>query len=220
MAGHRGTGGTFQELITGSPCSVPSVLRVPVSSRNKRPSAGSRRRQVTVRDKRDIAVGEQRRHPGQHRVGPRGHLGDGLARMCRVARDDPVAPQVPAGAFGPDHRGGPPFVAAVVPLPQVGVLLHLGEPGQAGGPHGALRGAGEGRANGPGGERGGQRGGHRLTGRRQRHVGTAGVPQVAAPLGLAVPEQDQFTHEPHDDRSARYGRARPGAAIGPRAVSW
>ena len=32
--------GTFQEVITGSPCSTPSVHRVPVSSRNSRPSAG------------------------------------------------------------------------------------------------------------------------------------------------------------------------------------
>lgn len=46
--GQRGTGGTFQELITGSSCSVPSVLRVPVSSRNSRPAAGSRRSQRAV----------------------------------------------------------------------------------------------------------------------------------------------------------------------------
>jgi hypothetical protein len=44
----RGTEGTFQELITGSSCSVPSVLSVPVSSRNRRPAAGSRRSQRAV----------------------------------------------------------------------------------------------------------------------------------------------------------------------------
>jgi periplasmic divalent cation tolerance protein len=41
---HPAMGGTFQDVMTGSPCSVPSVLSVPVSSRNNRPAAGSRRR--------------------------------------------------------------------------------------------------------------------------------------------------------------------------------
>ena len=39
-----GAGGTFQDVMTGSACSVPSVLIVPVSSRNIRPPVGSRRR--------------------------------------------------------------------------------------------------------------------------------------------------------------------------------
>ena len=37
-------GGTFQDKMTGSSCSVPSVLSVPVSSRNSRPAVGARRR--------------------------------------------------------------------------------------------------------------------------------------------------------------------------------
>ena len=41
--GH-GEGDTFQDVITGSSCSVPSVLTVPVSSRNIRPPLGSSRR--------------------------------------------------------------------------------------------------------------------------------------------------------------------------------
>ena len=40
----HGEGGTFQDAMTGSPCSVPRVLTVPVSSRNSRPSAGGTRR--------------------------------------------------------------------------------------------------------------------------------------------------------------------------------
>ena len=39
-----GEGGTFQDVMTGSVCSVPRVLTVPVSSRNSRPSAGGCRR--------------------------------------------------------------------------------------------------------------------------------------------------------------------------------
>ena len=39
-----GEGGTFQDVMTGSACSVPRVLTVPVSSRNSRPSAGGSRR--------------------------------------------------------------------------------------------------------------------------------------------------------------------------------
>ena len=34
----------FQDVMTGSARSVPSVLMVPVSSRNSRPSAGGSRR--------------------------------------------------------------------------------------------------------------------------------------------------------------------------------
>ena len=41
--GH-GEGGTFQDAMTGSACSVPRVPTVPVSSRNSRPSAGGSRR--------------------------------------------------------------------------------------------------------------------------------------------------------------------------------
>jgi periplasmic divalent cation tolerance protein len=43
-AGRYGAGDTFQDVITGSACSVPRVLTVPVSSRNSRPSAGGIRR--------------------------------------------------------------------------------------------------------------------------------------------------------------------------------
>ncbi len=39
-----GEGGTFQDVMTGSACSVPRVPTVPVSSRNSRPSAGGSRR--------------------------------------------------------------------------------------------------------------------------------------------------------------------------------
>ena len=39
-----GEGGTFQDVMTGSACSAPRVLTVPVSSRNSRPSAGGSRR--------------------------------------------------------------------------------------------------------------------------------------------------------------------------------
>jgi hypothetical protein len=39
-----GEGGTFQDVMTGSACSVPRALTVPVSSRNSRPSAGGSRR--------------------------------------------------------------------------------------------------------------------------------------------------------------------------------
>ena len=44
VIGGYGEGGTFQDVMTGSSCSVPSVLTVPVSSRNSRPSAGGSRR--------------------------------------------------------------------------------------------------------------------------------------------------------------------------------
>ena len=45
LIGERyGEGGTFQDVMTGSACSVPRVLTVPVSSRNSRPSAGGSRR--------------------------------------------------------------------------------------------------------------------------------------------------------------------------------
>ena len=39
-----GEGGTFQDVMTGSACSVPRALTVPVSSRNSRPPGGGSRR--------------------------------------------------------------------------------------------------------------------------------------------------------------------------------
>jgi hypothetical protein len=77
--------------MTGSACSVPRVLTVPVSSRNSRPSAGGPQvaggehaQHVAVRDQRDVAAGQQGSDPGQHAFGPLGDLLDGLARVRGV----------------------------------------------------------------------------------------------------------------------------------------
>ena len=141
-------------------------------------------------------------------------------------RDDPVQPlgdlrrrsrRRASGASRPSSRarsrrisgGGDPLVVAVVPLGQVVVDLRVGEPGQLGGTTGALAGAGQHQVEVDAGEPVAQR-------RRdpdpllgQRQVGRRGVPAVAAPLGLAVPDQPHLVDGVVGQVRARHGTIRP-----------
>ena len=62
------------------------------------PAGGQHAQQVTMGDERDVAVGQQRAHPCQYRVGSGADLGERLPGVGGVAGDDPVPPQVPARA--------------------------------------------------------------------------------------------------------------------------
>jgi hypothetical protein len=55
-------------------------------------AGGQHTQHVPVRDQRDIAVGQQRRHPAEHLVGPLAYLFHGLAGMFGVAGDHAVPP--------------------------------------------------------------------------------------------------------------------------------
>jgi hypothetical protein len=87
------------------------------------PAGGEDAQHMTVRDQDHVAVGQQRPDPGQHPVRAFADRLDRFARMVRVAGDDPVAPQVPVRPCLLDLRGGQALVAAVIPLPQIRVLL-------------------------------------------------------------------------------------------------
>src|SRR5437879_1146443 len=91
--------------------------------------AGAVGRPGEVRVPCDVATGQQGNSPGQHAFGPLGDLLDGLAGMRGIARDHAVAPQVPAGPGFLDLRRGQTLVAAVVPFPQVGIGLRVGQAG-------------------------------------------------------------------------------------------
>jgi hypothetical protein len=199
---HRQQGGTFQELITGSPCSVPSVLRVPGTELEQpapgrlqpQPAGSQHPQQVPVGYQDHVAVRQQRGDPAQHRVRPVTDLRQRLTGVVGVTGDDAVAPQVPPGPLLPDLRRGRTLVSAVVPFPEVGVLAGAGKPGQRGRPDGAPHRAGEGGTDVTAGQRGRQRGGGIVPRGRERHIRAAGVPVRTAPLGLSVPDKDQLSH--------------------------
>ena len=140
-------GGTFQDMITGWPCSVPSVENVPVSSRNRRPPSGSSPSQRAVSTRSTCPWATSATSPsassGLTRASTasvRGsHLRHGLAGMRGVAGDHAVPPEVPARALGLDLRRRPPLVAAVIPFPQVRVELGVLKPGELCGAHRPLR---------------------------------------------------------------------------------
>ena len=188
--------------MTGSSCSAPSVLIVPVSSRKCRPlrrdelqeSGGEHAQHVTVRDQRDVSVAEQRHDPGEHPVGSLADLFHGLAGMFGVSGDDAVPPQVPAGMLFPNLGRGHALVAAVIPFPQIGVQLRVRQARQGRGHDRAPGRTGEGRYDMSPGQQGGQCRGGSLAAPGERDICPPGVPALQAPLGLAVPEQDQISH--------------------------
>jgi hypothetical protein len=168
--------------------------QLPVRRLELQVAGGQHAQHVAVRDQRHVAVGQQRQGPGQHPVGPLADLLNGLAGMRGVTRDHPVPPQVPAGTLLLDLRRGQALVPAVVPFPQVQILLDVGQPGQFGGPGRPPRGTGEDRHDVAPGQHRGQRRGRLLAVRRERDVCPPGVLAGLAPLGLAMPQQDQVSH--------------------------
>src|SRR5690348_10311508 len=166
----------------------------PVLRGEQQVAGGQHAQHVTVRDQRDVAAWQQGYDPGQEPADPVGDLLDALAGVLRVAADHAVTPQVPAGPGLLDLRRGQPLVPAVIPFPQVGLGLGVAEPGEGGGRDRAPRGAGEDGHDVPAGEHGSQRLGGFLALGGERDVGPAGVLAGLAPLGLAVPEQDQVAH--------------------------
>src|SRR5581483_9415992 len=112
--------------------------------------------------------------------------------MLTVARYHAVPPQVPAGPGLLDLRCGQSLVAAVIPFPQVGVLLGGrggAAEGQFGGADGALGRAGEDRGDVAVAEQRRYGGRTFLAVRGERDVRPACVLAGLAPLGLAVPQQ-------------------------------
>ena len=167
-------------------------MRVAEHSRSRgveaEPARGEHALQVTVADDRDVAVPQQRPDPVEDRVGAPGRLPD------RLSGDDAVTPQVPARPGRPDLLLGHALVTAVVPLEQIGIGFDVGQARQFRRPHGAAQRAGERGHHVAAGEQRAQRpaGGHARMG--QRKVGAAPVLAGPAPRGLAVPDQQQFTH--------------------------
>ena len=167
--------------MTGSSCSVPRVQTVPVSRRNSRPPDGGRPSHRAVSTRRTWPCATSATSPSPRNADARSSTrstrsptcSDGLARVVGVAGDDPVPPQVPAGPLLPDLRRRHALVAAVVPLPQVGVRLD-GEPAvearQLRGPPRPCRRAGEHRDDPPPGQHWRQR-----RPRRPRPCGVSGT---------------------------------------------
>jgi RNA polymerase sigma-70 factor, ECF subfamily len=187
-------------------------MRVAEHSRRRgveaEPARGEHPLQVTVADDRDVAVPQQRPDPVEHRVGARCHLPERLPGLA-LAADDAVAPQVPARPGRPDLLLGHALVTAGVPLEQIGIGLDVSQAGQLRRPHGAAQRAGERDRHGAAGQQRAQRpaGGHARVG--QRKVGAAPVLAGPAPRGLAVPDQQQFTHAwPYWHKPDRYSTAR------------
>ena len=132
-----------------------------------------------------VAVGRQRAL--DHAVGAGGEL------LERLAAGAVVAPHVPARALDADLLRGPPLVDAVVALPQVGVGLGaVAEAGQLGGAAGALHRRAEHERELAPGEPRRDLARLRLALGQQRQVGGAGVLAGAAPLGLAVADEDDL----------------------------
>jgi hypothetical protein len=173
----------------------PSVRR-----RQSQPPSGQHAQHVAVRHQDHVAVDEVRQRPCDHPVGTSADLVDRLTGMRGVPGDDAVPPQVPPRPLTLDLRRRHPLVAAVVPLPQVGVLLAARDPGEFRGLHGAGRRAAERRD-----DRATRQ--HRAklyrvgyAARGERDVGAPGVLAGRAPFGLPVPQQDQVSHRPNDGR--------------------
>ncbi len=159
-------------------------------------AGGEHAQYVAVRDQRDVAVGQQRLDPAQHPVHPLAHLLHRLPGVRGVTRDHAVPPQVPARAPFLDLPRGQALIAAVVPLPQVGVRLGVGQPRQVGRPDRALRRTGEDGHDVPLDQQRSQRRGGGMADRGERDVRPSRVLALLAPLGLAVPQQDQVSHGP------------------------
>ena len=124
---------------------------------------------------------------GDQPVGAGADVGGGLAPRR------PVGPERPAGPLLADLGCGASLVGAVVPLHQgvarLRALAEAGEPARFGRPHEWAR---EHERERPRGERGGQGTRARAAGVVERHVGAAGVPARAAPVGLAVTHQNDL----------------------------
>jgi RNA polymerase sigma-70 factor, ECF subfamily len=167
-------------------------LRVAQHSRRRgveaEPARGEHALQVTMADDRDVAVAQQRPDPVEHRVRARGGL------PYRLPADDAVPPQVPARPGRPDLLRGHALVTAVVPLEQIGIGLDVGQARQLRRPHGAAQRAGERGHHMAAGQHRAQRPAGRHARVGQRKIGAAAVLAGPAPCGLAVPDQQQFTH--------------------------
>ena len=134
-----------------------------------------------------VALGRQRAL--DHAVGARAD------RRQRLAAREAVAPDVPARDGLADLLGGEPLVLAVLALAQVVVGLGaVAVAGQLGGSARALQRRGEHERELAAGQPLGDRARLRLALLREREVGVAGVAHRAAPLGLAVADDDELAH--------------------------
>ena len=186
-------GHAFHARITRRSRSKPSVESDAVPSLSLPPPSGPRpiqrpaelAQQVRVGEEQRVAVGRQRAL--DHAVGARGEL------LERLAAGAVVAPHVPARALDADLLRGPPLVVAVVALAQVGVGLGaVAEAGELGGAAGALHRRAEHERELAPGEPRRDLARLRLALGQQRQVGGAGVLAGAAPLGLAVADEDDL----------------------------
>ena len=105
---------------------------------------------------------------------------------------DGVRPDRPAGHVLADLRGGHALVVAVGPLDEVVVDRGVGEAGQLGRTTRALPRARQDEVELDLGQPGRQRRRALLTGLGERQVGHRGVPTVAAPLRLTVPDHPEL----------------------------
>jgi hypothetical protein len=161
----------------GDGCSEAGCL--PQEDRSENPQI------VAVRDESDIAVGHRRKDPGEHARSAGSDLFDRLTGS--LAPDHTVRERRPVVAeLGADVLRCAPFVPAVVPLDEQRIDLGV-ESCELCRAAGALEGLAENEAEVVPGHQGSGRTGEILAVRGQRHVGEAGVPPCARPLGLAVP---------------------------------
>ena len=213
----------FHSAITGRPCSVESLLTVPVASWNSRPSAGGSPRRRAVSTRRKCPCATRITSPGlpsaastraRTRSARRPDLVGRLAGVPGRAGRHPVRPQDPAGPGAVDLVGRDALVAAVVPLVQVRVDPRPGHAREFGGADRAGERAGEDAGEGPSGEERGEGPRLFLAVRGEGQVGPAGVLSRRAPLGLAVADQEKVTHglatpSPTRRRGRRTGCAAP-----------
>ena len=150
---------------------------------------------MTVRDQRDVAATEHRQHARDDPIGPQPDVRRSLAGLAVAVRWHAVAPQRPAGQDRSNLRRGQAFVAAVVPLDEVGVGLDVRQPGEL---RGFLRANQRTRKNqreAAVGDETGDACGLFLTERTERDVGATGVLATGAPFGGAVPQAARARRE-------------------------
>ena len=113
--------------------------------------------------------------------------------LCRLSRGDAVSPQRPTGALAADLERRTALVGAVVPLHQlVALYRHVGEAGQAASLRGALQRARKDEGEAPRPERDPDSFRVLPASFGQWDVGSTGVLTGAAPLGLAVSDENDL----------------------------
>lgn len=147
------------------------------------PPGGEDAVEVTVPHHDHVAALQGIGDPRQHPVGPGRHLVDALAAGHVAGPDRPLRLVLP------DLSGRPTLELAVLPLGQVSVDLDIGQSDHLGRPAGATLGAGQHQRRPQPAERRCQLTGLLLAYGGEVDIRTTGVLLVAAPLGLAVPQQ-------------------------------